>query len=814
MPLTLLDYYVDDGSTVTDFLPAERARGITIQSAAITFNWPPLPEGATASAELNISDVRQSHAINLIDTPGHADFTFEVLRSLRILDGAVCILDGVAGVEAQTEKVWYQAANYQIPKIIYVNKLDRDGAAFGSTVREIASKLHVWPAVCQIPWLEEGSGRFLGVVDVVSLRGLLWTGGDGKSIKVMDLVELKSAAPALEKEVRKAREALVELLGEYDTLMVESYLKHDEDHMAIPPEEITQSLRRCFLGGEAKIAPVFAGASFRNIGVQPLLDAVVDLLPNPSECPDPQISLDNDKLHGGLKKLLNGKFFEQIASKAVKKKGKRPTAAIKNIEALALAFKVVNDPRRGVLVYVRVYHGSINRNALLFNTDSEVSERVPKLLRMYASDAVEVDSIPCNQIGVITGLKYARTGDTLIAYLGADPQRGPPAPLDSLQLRPIEVPPPVFFVGIEPQSLGEEKPVLEALSLLLREDPSLQLSVDEDSGQTLLSGMGELHLEIAADRLINDFKAKARIGRIEIGYRECVTVAAGPEIMFFDKETAGKKGKAGCMASAGPLTEKSIDTAFEGSPNYVTYHDGNKITVQILDYNFSDFSDEDAKNPFPKHLSPRMVYESLRNGALAALTRGPLHSFPLHSTWVSILINPATHVFGAETTISALSSAARLAARMALKKSAEKSPSVLMEPVMNAIISVDENSLGAVVHDISSSRGGHIISLDDADVISAASPGDSREDLKLIDLKRVYAPPDPFMTASVEGGKAQQNNIQRHITAKVPLREMVGYLKHLRGLTGGRGTFVMSVDQFEKMGAQREKAVLQELKGV
>lgn len=790
-------------------MPAERARGITIQSTAITFNWPPAVGDTGASKELQIPEGRHSHAINLIDTPGHADFTFEVLRSLRILDGAVCILDGVAGVEAQTEKVWYQAANHGIPKIIYINKLDREGAAFGSTVREIASKLHVWPAVCQIPWLEEGTGRFMGVVDIVSLRGLLWTGGDGKSIKVMTLFELESAAPALEKEARTAREALVELLSEHDTFMVESYLECDEDHMVIPPETIRQSLRRCLLAGQANIAPVFAGASFRNIGVQPLLDAVVDLLPNPAERPDPQISLDHGKVDGSLEKLLNGKLLPQMTSKALQKKTKPPTAIVKNIEALALAFKVVKD--RDILVYVRVYHGTINRNALLYNANLQSSEKVPKLFRMYASDAVEVDSISCNQIGVIPGLKHARTGDTLITYHGATWKHGPPAPLNSLQLRPIEVPPPVFFVGIEPHSLSEEKPVLDALNLLLREDPSLQLSVDEDSGQTLLSGMGELHLEIAADRLINDFKAKARIGKIEIGFRECVSAEAGPESVFFDKETAGNKGKAGCTAHVGPLTEEPIRTISEDSPLYVSYHDGNKITIQILGY---DFSDKDAKSPLPKHLRPQHAYESLKNGVLAALARGPMHSFPVHSTWVSIVIDPEKHIFGAETTTSALSSVARIATRTALKKSIGKNSSVLMEPVMNAIISVDENSLGAVVHDISSSRGGHIISLDDADVISAASPGSPREDLPVIDLKRVYAPPDPFVTASVEGGQAQQNNTQRYITAKVPLKEMVGYLKHLRSLTGGRGTFVMSVDRFEKMGAQREKAVLQELKGV
>ncbi|QGA14549.1 hypothetical protein EYB26_002204 [Talaromyces marneffei] len=282
---------VDDGSTVTDFLPAERARGITIQSAAITFHWPPLAADGTSSGpsleELesqNLPRSRASHTVNLIDTPGHADFTFEVLRSLRILDGAVCILDGVAGVEAQTEKVWHQASVYQIPRVVYVNKLDRDGAAFGRTVREVGSRLQGWPAVCQIPWFEGGNGRFTGIADVISLQGLLWKeGGDGKSVKVFDLAGLENEDKRLAEELKHARVALVELLSEHDEDMVESFFEH-EDHLKVPPMTILKSLRKCLLGPEAqKIIPVFAGSSFRNMGVQPLLDAVNNLLPGPSE---------------------------------------------------------------------------------------------------------------------------------------------------------------------------------------------------------------------------------------------------------------------------------------------------------------------------------------------------------------------------------------------------------------------------------------------------------------------------------------------------------------------------------------------------
>ncbi|MCJ1253869.1 Ribosome-releasing factor 2, mitochondrial [Lignoscripta atroalba] len=821
---------VDDGSTVTDFLPAERARGITIQSAAITFNWPPTSQeikdnfsNRQIKATVQSRNLHTPHIVNLIDTPGHADFTFEVLRSLRVLDGAVCILDGVAGVEAQTEKVWYQAGNYRIPKIIYINKLDRDGAAFSGTVKEIASRLHTWPAVCQIPWYEGGDGRFVGVVDVVSLKALRWPDhGDGKSINFMDMAELRATDARLADETRRARIALVEILSEHDDLMVEKYLECDEDHIAISPIDITESLRKCLLNGATSIVPVFAGASFRNIGVQPLLDAVVDLLPSPDQSPDPEVSVGN--VDGSLGALLNGKLVfgdGNALSKQVKgsKSSRNLLATVaKNLEACALAFKVVNDPKKGVLVYVRVYHGSINRSTLLFNTNLQVSERAPRLLKMYASDAVEITSIPAGQIGVITGLKHARTGDTLISYISMNTKTGPPSPLNTLQLRPIDVPPPVFFASIEPQSLSEEKPVADALSLLLREDPSLQLSIDEDSGQTLLSGMGELHLEIARDRLIQDFRAKASMGHIEIGYRESILARTEPQEFIFERDTAGKKGKAGCTASVRPWIEglEKYNSSMDESTSTIQ-RDGNLVDILITNSQSLSGGDSPTTN-LPSHLPIAMVHTALRNGAFAALARGPQHSFALHSTQVSLKFDISTHIFGTDTTPAALSSAARLATQSALKHSAKMSSTVLMEPVMNVIISVDEASLGPVVHDISSSRGGHILSLDDADVISVAGGGGSREDLPYIDIRKVYAPPDPFASSSVAGADdshtVRDSNRQRSITARVPLKEMVGYLKHLRSLTGGRGTFVMSVDRFERMGSQREKTVLKEMRGM
>jgi elongation factor G len=779
---------VDDGSTVTDFLPAERARGITIQSAAVTFQWPPLAPDTPNN--LNTPRSQHPHTINLIDTPGHADFTFEVLRSLRILDGAVCILDGVAGVEAQTEKVWAQANNYSIPRIVFVNKLDRDGAAFERTVKEVGLRLRGWPAVCQIPWWEGGNGRFTGVGDAINLLALKWKeGGDGKTIQKFTLEQLAGEDLALREEIIKARAALVETLCEYDEQLLETWLDCDDNSLAIPPQAIRNSLRRCVIDGSGKLIPIFAGASFRNIGVQPLLDAVDDLLPDPTERPDPEVSLGNIK--GGLSELLQGKLIISPASnKQMTKKAAAKTSIVSYIEGCALAFKVVNDTRRGILVYVRVYSGSINRNAALWNTNLHVTERAQRLLQMQASDAIEIQHIAAGQIGVIAGLKYARTGDTLISYPGLNPKTGPPPPLHNLQLRPIDVPPPVFFAAIEPHSLSEEKNVADILQILLREDPSLHVNVDEESGQMLLSGMGELHLEIARDRLVNDFKAKATMGNIEISYRECILSSTAAHRMVFDREIAGKKAKAGCEARISPLEEH-----VQGDDTFQFIRDGNSITIQII----RTFSDDslDGGAQLPPELPISTIQTALVNGAVAALARGPRRAFPLHATHVTLKFEPSKDIFGSETSPAAVSSAARLAVQAALKEAFENGNIGLMEPVMNVVISCDEATLGPIVHDLSSARGGHILSLH--------TDGNEESDLQTIDTKRIYAPPDPF--ASTTRADTTGPGQQRQVIAKVPLKEMIGYLKHLRSLTGGRGTFIMSVDKFERLTGPREKAV-------
>jgi elongation factor G len=795
---------------VTDFLPAERARGITIQSAAISFSWPPTSDKQTQQpipAGARRSSV--PHNINLIDTPGHADFTFEVIRSLRVLDGAVCILDGVAGVEAQTEKVWSQASAYAIPKIIFVNKLDRDGAAFGKTVKEVGSRLAIWPAVCSLPWFTE-EGQLQGIGDVVGLQALKYElGGDGKNIELVGLAALQARDASLAAELKGARIALVELLSEHDDEMVERYLEADEDHLAISPADITQSLRKCVLQRPQHVAPLFAGASFRNIGVQPLLDAVVDLLPSPNERPDSEISLESN-FRCELQPFLAGKIkmdeFEPAAKNKKQQKKAKAVATVQNVEACALAFKVVADPKKGVLVYVRVYSGTLSRaNHALWNTTLQNSERAQHLLKMYANDAVQIDSISAGQIGVIPGLKFARTGDTLISFSGTT-KNGPPRPINTMQLKPIAVPPPVFFVAVEPNSLSEEKHIKECLNLLLREDPSLHVSVDEESGQTHLAGMGELHLEIARDRLVNDLKAKARIGKIEIGYRETVVTPSGHIEKILEIDVASKMSKAGCSVFIEPRTEEAPLSRDEQHLR-VDLHDNNRLTI-VSPTLYSDGTPIDEEEPgLLENMPIESIIQAFQQGVSVALSRGPIHRYPIHSVDVKLSFDHTKHIF-VNSNPTVLAAAARQAVQAALKSSSAINENIIMEPVMLVTISVDEASMGSVVHDLSASRGASIISLDSADESDSGS-----SDLT-IDPKKIYAPVDKFAGGHTDkSAVTASSNTAKQIIARVPLKEMVGYLKHLRSLTAGRGTFTMVVDDFERMNAQRQRIVLSEMRG-
>ncbi len=440
---------VDEGTTVTDWMEQERERGITIQSAAVTCFW-------------------RDHQINIIDTPGHIDFTAEVQRSLRVLDGGVVIFDGVAGVQPQSETVWRQADRYGVPRICYVNKMDRVGADFARTLSMIAERLKANPVAVQVPLGSEES--FVGVVDLIRMQGVTYADDLGSKPVYGPI------PPQVRDEAEEYRERMVEALADLDDEIAEKYLEGDE----ITPEELIAVLRRETIRN--RLVPVLCGASLRNKGVQPLLDAIVDYLPSP---------LDIPPIKGVHPKT--GKEVECPPSPAA------PLAA--------LVFKVQTDPYMGRLAYLRVYAGTVKSGMRVYNVNKERKERVGVLVRMHADHREEVQEIRAGDIGAILGLKFTFTGDTLCS-------QGRPVLLES-----ITFPDPVISVAIEPRTDADQDKMNLALRRLAEEDPTFQVRFDEATGQTLISGMGELHLEVLVDRMLREFKVGANVGKPRVAYR-------------------------------------------------------------------------------------------------------------------------------------------------------------------------------------------------------------------------------------------------------------------------------------------------------
>ncbi|KAK4520243.1 translation initiation factor eIF4A [Mucor velutinosus] len=738
---------IDDGDTVMDYLAAERERGITINSAAITFGW-------------------QGHRINLIDTPGHVDFTMEVERAVRVLDGAVTILDGVAGVEAQTETVWKQADRYEIPRIAFVNKLDRTGAAFGRTVREMWKKLRTRPLVVQLPVMNEESmdERHKGlkaVVDLVTMEMIQWdeAHADGSVLKRIPL-EAATTDRALLEEAVKGRTALVEALAEMDDAIVETFFDEaDGDHMRVNAEAVKAAIRRVTVANKA--VPVLCGAAFKNLGVQPLLNAVIDYLPSPLDRPSAMVTYSS---------------------------GKTALIPLNDSHLCALAFKVVHDAKRGPMVYVKVYSGKINTRMTLFNTTTRGKERVNKLLQMYAKDVEEIPSIGAGNIGVIVGLKDTRTGDTLVQSNDTN------AIKKGLQLGNIDIPSPAFFSAVEPASVSEEEAVTNALKNLVREDPSLKVWTDEESGQLLVSGMGELHLEIVKDRLLNDFKVKAEMGKMRISYRETCQSEANASAVY-DKEVMGKRARAACHVEISPIHEdlEQTDAKQILEEGWIA-NAGNQLAAEVT------LADDDSSPSFASEntatqLHPEDMKQAVHNGLLAGLARGAVLGFPLTKLRVKAY---DLQTFGPDTTLGAISACVSHGVYEAVQKA---SP-CLLEPMMEVYTEVNENHIGNVVSDLSGTRRGHVIGLE------SSALGDD-QDGTISEHAQVYAPEDSLLVKSdVDGYKPKQV-----IKAHVPLSSMLGYSSALRSLTGGSGSFSMRVIGYGEMSKDRERSVISEMKG-
>jgi elongation factor G len=582
---------VDDGTTVTDWMEQERERGITIQSAAVTCFW-------------------RDHQINIIDTPGHIDFTAEVQRSLRVLDGGVVIFDGVAGVQPQSETVWRQANRYRVPRICYVNKMDRLGADFERTISMIIERLGGRPVAVQIPLGSEES--FAGAIDLVHMRGVTYADNLGSEVIYgpipSDWVE----------QAEFYREGLLEALAEIDDDLAEKYLEDRE----IAPEELIAVLRKGTIGNQ--IVPVLCGSSLHNKGVQPLLDAIVHYLPSPYDI-GPMIGVHT----------ATGEERECPPDPSV------PLAA--------LVFKLQTDPYMGRLTYFRVYSGVIRAGERVYNANKEKVERIGSLVRMYADHRESVDEISAGDIGAVLGLKFTFTGDTLCA-------RG-----SSFLLESITFPDPVISVAIEPRTEADQDKISTALQRLAEEDPTFQIKQDENTGQTLISGMGELHLEVLVDRLLREFQVGANVGKPRVAYRETITRKARAEGKFIRQ--SGGHGQYGHVVLELEPGERGKGLEFE------TAVKGGVV--------------------------PKDYFSAIKQGIVEALESGPLAGYPL----VDI---KATLVDGSYHEVDSSALAFGIAASIALKDGAQHAEPVLLEPVMRVQVVIPEDYVGEVLGDLNS----------------------------------------------------------------------------------------------------------------
>jgi elongation factor G len=587
---------VDDGTTVTDWMEQERERGITITAAAVTCLW-------------------RDCQINIVDTPGHIDFTAEVQRSLRVLDGGVVVFDAVAGVEPQSETVWRQADRYHVPRICFVNKMDRVGADFWNTVGMIREQLAANPVAIQIPIGAED--RFRGMVDLLTMQAILYADDLGT------LQETTTIPEDLGLATQEHRENLLEKIAEHDDAIMEKYLEGEE----ITARELRRALRGATLRGQ--VVPVLCGSALRNKGVQPVLDAVVDYLPSPLEVP-PIVGIDP---RTGNERVCPADESKHFA---------------------ALAFKVVADPYVGRLVYLRVYSGRLQAGSTVLNSVKGKRERAGKLLRMYANRREEVKVIEAGDIAAALGLKDTFTGETLSDFT------------HQVVLESIKFPEPVISVAIEPRTQADQDKMNEALHRLAEEDPTFQVRTDEQTGQLIISGMGELHLEVLVDRMLREFRVMANVGKPQVAYRETIREAVQSEAEFI-RQVGGRNQYGRVVFDLEPL------------PAGAGFEFVNRTTEVV----------------FPQRFVPAVeqgVRESLDSGVLAGYTLVDLR----------VVFEDGTYDEEESTDM-----AFKVAASMALRDGVEKASPVLLEPVMDVEAVAPDEFSGSIIGDLSA-RGGQI----------------------------------------------------------------------------------------------------------
>ncbi len=586
---------VDDGTTVTDWMEQERERGITIVSAAVSAEW-------------------NGYQINLIDTPGHIDFTAEVQRSLRVLDGGVVVFDAVQGVEPQSETVWRQADRYGVPRICFVNKMDRIGASYERTVEMVRQRLGANPVAVQLPIGSEAA--FEGVIDLIHEKAIYWNDAMG-----LEMSEAEIPSHLLS-EVSQARERMVEQIAETDEELTVKYLEGEVIEIA----ELKAALRRAVIA--SKLNPVYCGSSLRNKGVQPLLDAVVDFLPSPQDVPPVK----------GMHPRTDAEM-------------ERP--AEDDAPLSALVFKIVTDPYVGRLAYFRVYSGKLSQGSMAYNSVKDQRERIGRLLRMYADRREDITEVLAGDIGAVLGLKNSFTGDTLCE---AD---------NPILLETISFPEPVISVAIEPKTTADQDKMGEALRKLAEEDPTFRVRGDEETGQTIISGMGELHLEVLVDRMLREFRVQARVGRPQVAYRESITRGVPKAEMRYVKQTGGR-GQYGHVVLELQPGEPGSGILFE-----------NDIVGGVI---------------------PKEYINPIEKGVREAAEGGVLAGYPVTDIAVRLYDGSFHEVDSSEM-------AFKMAASMAFKEGVQRGAPALQEPVMKVEAVAPEEFLGEIIGQMNARRG-------------------------------------------------------------------------------------------------------------
>jgi len=707
---------VHEGTTVMDWMEQERERGITITSAATTASW---------------KRSEKSYRINIIDTPGHVDFTVEVERSLRVLDGAVAVFDAVAGVQPQSETVWRQADKYRVPRIAFINKMDRIGADFDHSLRSMRQRLSAHPVPITYPIGREDN--FIGVIDFIEERAVIWKDETlGSEYEILPLEKLWDAAylktrPELETAVRASaltpefykehRDKVVEYIAEHDDAILTKYLEQHKLESA----ELRASLRRSTIA--LKLVPVIAGSAFKNKGVQPLLDAVVDYLPSPVDVP-PVEGTSADGTEPELRRAADDQPFA------------------------ALAFKIMTDPYVGHLTYIRVYSGVLKTGQFVYNSTRKTRERMGRLLRMHANKREEIESVEAGDIAACVGLKNATTGDTL-----CDEEK-------PILLENIDFPTPVISIAIEPKTKADQEKMGTALGKLAQEDPTFRVHTDSDTGQTLISGMGELHLEIIVDRMMREFGVQANVGRPQVAYRETILKVAGGEGKYI-RQTGGRGQYGHAKLSVHPLPNSG-------------HEDMHEMSVDEIDALAKSVAGKGGKWHFDKEHRllfvdkiiggsiPKEFIAPIEAGVREAMETGVLAGYEMVD--VAVVLED-----GSYHDVDSSEMAFKIAGSMAFKDACKKANPKLLEPIMRVEVVVPEDYMGTVIADLNSRRG------------------------------------------QLQGRESRAAS--EIINVQVPLAEMFGYATEIRSRTQGRGSFTMHFSHYAQAPANVSEEVIGKASG-